>query len=179
MRTRPELATLTGLAFLGIICLATALPAQEQADVWQKIDELNDAKDFDGAYAMLAPLEDENGDDVRYLWRTARHHFNNSDNTTDEGVIERELYIGFSYAERALAADSNSADANGYYGILIGRVGEIEGTKQKIINSYDVANYTQRAIELDPENDSWQHVMGRWHYTLADLSWIERQIAAL
>jgi hypothetical protein len=58
-------------------------------------------------------------------------------------------------------------------------VGEIEGTKQKILNSYDVAKYTERAIELDPRYDSWQHVMGRWHYTLADLSWFERTIASI
>lgn len=174
MRTLRHLALLTGL------CLLTAvLYAQEDTSIWQQIDDLDQAKDFDGAYALLTPLAVDYGDDVSYLWRMARHHFNVSDNTTDEDVIERELYIGFDFAQKALAADSTSADANGYYGILIGRVGEIEGTRQKIINSYDVAKYTLRAIELDPKNDSWQHVMGRWHYTLAELSWIERQVATL
>ena len=109
----------------------------------------------------------------------ARHHFNNSDNTTDEEVIERELYAGFKYAGQALAADSTDANAHGYYGILIGRVGQIEGTKQKIINSYAVRNHTEMAIQLDPDNDAWYHVMGRWHFTLSDLSWIERNVAKL
>lgn len=163
-------------ALLGLVSLS----AQDTAvDVWQQIDDLNDAKDFDGAYALLEPLAADYGEDVAYLWRTARHHFNVSDNTTDEEVIERELYKGFEFAKQALAADSMNSYANGYYGILIGRVGEIEGTKQKILNSYDVAKYTERAIELDPNYDSWQHVMGRWHYTLADLSWFERTIASI
>lgn len=167
---------------VGIIALfgVVSLIGQDAAtDVWQQIDDLNDAKDFDGAYALLEPLAADFGDDVAYLWRIARHHFNESDNTTDEEVIERELYIGFEFAKQALAADSMNSYANGYYGILIGRVGEIEGTKQKILNSYDVAKYTERAIELDPTYDSWQHVMGRWHYTLADLSWFERTIASI
>ncbi len=169
------------LTVLASICIfAAALCAQDEgASVWQQIDDLNEAKDFGGAYALLAPLEADYGSDVRYLWRMARHHFDNSDNTTDEAVIEQELYAGFGFAEQALAADSSSADANGYYGILIGRVGEIEGTKQKILNSYDVEKYTLRAIEMDPEYDGWQHVMGRWHYTLADLSWFERTIASI
>ncbi len=172
--------TLRHLALLIILSLlSTALQAQGDTSIWQRIDDLDQAKDFDGTYALLAPLADDYSDDVRYLWRMARHHFNVSDNTTDEDVIERELYTGFDFAQKALATDSTSADANGYYGILIGRVGEIEGTRQKIINSYDVAKYTLRAIELDPDNDSWQHVMGRWHYTLAELSWIERQVATL
>ncbi len=179
MKTRHYFTELVGLALIGFISVVTVLRSQEVPSVWQRIDDQNEAKDFEGAYAQLAPLEGEHGNDVRYLWRMARHHFNNSDNTSDEAVIERELNAGFEFAQKALAADSASADAHGYYGILIGRVGEIEGTKQKIINSYDVKKHTMKAIELDPENDSWQHVMGRWHYTLADLSWFERQIASL
>ncbi len=179
MKTRHHLTKLTGLALIAISFSVTALWSQEGPSVWRQIDDLNDAKDFDGAYALLAPLEADYGSDLRYLWRMARHHFDNSDNTTDEAVIEREIYAGFGFAEQALAADSSSSDANGYYGILIGRVGEIEGTKQKILNSYDVKKHTMKAIELDPEYDGWQHVMGRWHYTLADLSWFERTIASI
>lgn len=188
MRARHHLSVLAGLIIMGVSVGITALrgqpvsgpvPAGEKTSLWQRIDDLNEEKDFDGAYALLSPLESEYGSDVRYLWRMARHHFNESDNTTDEEVIARELYTGFGYAKQALTADSTSADAQGYYGILIGRVGEIEGTKQKIINSYDVRDHTLKAIELDPENDSWQHVMGRWHYTLADLNWFERTIASI
>ena len=153
--------------------------AQGEASVWEQIDELNDASDFDGAFALLEPLGAEHGSEVGYLWRMARAHFNESDNTTDEEVIEREVRAGFEFAKQALATDSMDADANGYYAILIGRVGEIEGTKQKILNSYDVKKYAMKAAELDPSNDSWPHVLGRWHYTLADLSWFERTIASI
>ncbi len=47
------------------------------------------------------------------------------------------------------------------------------------MNSYEVKDHTLKAIELDPEDDGNYHVMGRWHYTLADLSWFERKIAGL
>ncbi|MFB0517023.1 MAG: hypothetical protein ACETWG_10550 [Candidatus Neomarinimicrobiota bacterium] len=176
----PVQKTLGLLVLVGIFVVTTGLKAQDEgAPVWQQIDDLNDADDFDGAYALLAPLKAEYGSDVRYLWRIARHHFNNSDNTTDEEVIEREVHTGFEFSKQALAADTMDADAQGWYGILIGRVGEIKGTKQKILNSYDVKKHTLKAIDLDPDNDSWQHVMGRWHYTLADLNWFERTIASI
>jgi tetratricopeptide (TPR) repeat protein len=73
----------------------------------------------------------------------------------------------------------NVAGGHQYYAILIGRIGEIEGTKQKIENSYAVREHTMKAIELDPTNDSNYHVMGRWHFALADLSWVERKIASI
>ncbi|UCH11398.1 MAG: hypothetical protein JSU61_05785 [Fidelibacterota bacterium] len=167
------------IAAVAILCGVVVVWAQGEPSVWEQIDELNDAKDFDGAFALLEPLGAEHGGEVGYLWRMGRHHFNESDNTTDEEMIEREVRAGFEFAKQALAADSMDADANGYYAILIGRVGEIEGTKQKILNSYDVKKYAMKATELDPSNDSWPHVMGRWHYTLADLSWFERTIASI
>ena len=55
----------------------------------------------------------------------------------------------------------------------------LEGTKQKIINSYDVEEYGLKAIELDPTYDGSLHLLGRWHYELADLSWIERTVAKI
>lgn len=173
----------TGLLLLGLWgALAGPLAAQQEVPplpVWQVIDDRNAAKDFDGAYALLAPLAGEYGSDAPYLWRLARHHFNTSDNTVDAGVVERELRLGFEYAEQALAADSTSGPAHGYYAILIGRLGEIAGTKQKIINSYAVRDHTLKAVALDPDTDTWQHVMGQWHYKLADLSWFERTIASV
>lgn len=171
---RRELVRLIGVGMLGVMLA----PLWGQGGIsWEDVDALNDAKDFDGAYQLLQQAPDKGA--VDYLWRRARHHFNVSDNTTDEDVIKSALYEGFEYAKQALAADSTSGQAHGYYGILIGRVGEIEGTKQKIINSYAVREHTLKAIELDPGYDGWYHVMGRWHYTLSDLSWVERTVASI
>ncbi|MCF6238077.1 MAG: hypothetical protein L3J79_04560, partial [Candidatus Marinimicrobia bacterium] len=57
--------------------------------------------------------------------------------------------------------------------------GEAEGTEQKIKNSYGMRDHTLLAIKYDPDDDANYHVMGRWHYALSDLSWIERQIASI
>ncbi len=179
MRAQITLTLVTLLVVLGQATAQEAVDVTATGDTWQQIDDLNDASDFDGAFALLKPMEAEHGADVEYLWRLARHHFNVSDNTSDEALIEKELYRGLEFAQSALAADSGSSWAHGYYGILIGRVGEIEGTKQKITNSYAVRDHTMRAIALDPGYDGWQHVMGRWHFALSDLSWIERTVASI
>ena len=154
-------------------------PLVAQDDGWMSIDQLNEDKEFDAAYAQLSEMSAVHANDVAYLWRMARHHFTVSDNSDVTGVISQNVYAGLDFARLALAADSSSADANGYFGILIGRAGEIEGTKQKIVNSYEVASHTLRAIELQPADDAWQHVMGRWHFALADLSWLERTFASI
>ena len=42
----------------------------------------------------------------------------------------------FDYAKRALELNPKSARANHWFAVLIGKIGIIEGTEQKIINSY-------------------------------------------
>ena len=156
-----------------------ALPAAGQDNMWGDIDALNEAKDFAASGRLLMEIAAQQEGSADYRWRMARYHFNLSDNASDEAVIAENIYAGLEFARQSLAADSNSAGAHGYYGILIGRAGEIEGTKQKIINSYEVGDHTLKAIEIAPQEDTWQHVMGRWNYTLADLSCIERTIASI
>jgi len=150
---------------------------QDISSLLSSADQKQKENDFEGNYALLQDAERLEPENLEVIWRLARAHFDFSDNTNDEAVISEHIYAGFEYARRALEKDNNSAKAHKWYGILIGRVGEIEGTEQKIKNSYKVSEHTLKAIDLDPEDDGNYHVMGRWHFTLADLNWFERTIA--
>ncbi|MFQ6615395.1 MAG: tetratricopeptide repeat protein [Fidelibacterota bacterium] len=169
----------TGAAALIVSVGLFPLRGQTVDSYLDRADERHEQNDFPGSYELLKDAEELDPDNLEVLWRLARAHFDFSDNTDDEELIESHVRQGFEYAQRALGTDDASAKAHKWYGILIGRVGEIEGTEQKIKNSYKVAEHTLRAIELDPEDDGTYHVMGRWHFTLADLNWFERTIASL
>jgi len=153
--------------------------AQSFDDLITQSDAKNDVDDYDAEYALLKQAEELDPDNFEVIWRLARVHFNFFDNSTDEEVISTNAYAGLDYAKKALELDDGRAESHKWYGILIGQVGILEGTKQKILNSYEVKDHTLKAIELDPSDDGNLHVMGRWHYTLADLSWFERKIAGL
>ncbi len=162
-----------------VLILAGFVMAQGFGDLIDQADVKYDDDDFSAAYELLGQAEQLEPDNFEVIWSLARVHWALSDNSEDEVVISENIYAGFDYAKRALEMDDGRAESHKWYGILIGRVGELEGTKQKILNSYEVKDHTLKALELDPEDDGNFHVMGRWHYTLADLSWFERKIAGL
>lgn len=152
----------------------------------QSIDELidqSDAKHDDDAYSacyyLLEKAEKLDVNNYEVIWRLARVHFDFADNSEDETVISDNYYKGLDYAKRALELDDNRAESHKWYGILIGKVGILEGSKQKILNSYEVKKHTLKAIELDPEDDGNYHVMGQWNFVLSELSWFEKKIAGL
>lgn len=162
-----------------LLILAGFVMAQGFGDLIDKSDVTHDDDDYAATYALLQQAEELEANNFEVIWRLARVHFDFSDNSEDETVISDNFYKGLDYAKKALELDDSRAEAHKWYGILIGKVGELEGTKQKILNSYEVKDHTLKAIELDPEDDGNFHVMGRWHYTLSDLSWFERKIAGL
>ncbi len=162
-----------------VLILAGFVIAQGFGDLIDKADALHELDDFSGNFELLKKAEGLEVDNFEVVWRLARAHFDFFDNSEDENVISENAHTGLDYATKALEMDESRAESHKWYGILIGQVGILEGTKQKILNSYEVKEHTLKAIELDPEDDGNFHVMGRWHHTLADLSWFERKIAGL
>jgi tetratricopeptide (TPR) repeat protein len=144
-----------------------------------KTDALHDANEYETELVQLEKLSSEFPEDVEVLWRLAQVHFDIADQTEDEEVHKAHFYPGFEAAKEAVQIDPNSARSNHWYAVLIGKIGMLEGTKQKITNSYEVEKYGLKAIELDPTYDGSLHLLGRWHYELADLSWIERTVAKI
>lgn len=146
----------------------------------EQAEKLHDAKNYQATMEKLREAEKLDPNNPEVLWKIARAYFDFADQEPDNLEVQKaNIYPGLEYAKKCVNLYPNIAGGHQYYAILIGRVGEIEGTKQKITNSYAVREHTLKAIELDPDEDANYHVMGRWHFALADLSWAERQIASL
>ncbi len=171
---KPALHRLTGILLLSGGLLFSATTAQLAG-----LDQLEADGQYEATLSGLEQLAEASPADAEILWRIAQAHFDIADQTDNAEEDKAHLYPGLEAAGAALAADSTSARANHWYAVLMGQVGMLEGTRQKITNSYAVRKYALRAIELDPNYDGTYHVMGRWHYELASLNWFEKKIAAL
>lgn len=158
---------------------AKVLPA-ELFEFMVKADSAHAAKDYDLTMQLLEQaLElDKKNDEI--LWKISRGYFDFADRKPNDLEYKKPfLYKGREFADRALALNDKSAGGHKWYAIHHGQIGEAEGTEQKIKNSYGMRDHTLLAIQYDPNDDANYHVMGRWHYALADLSWFERKIAGM
>ena len=57
-------------------------------------------------------------------------------------------------------------------------MGRYKGIKEKIADGGLIRDHTLRALELTPDDAGLNHIMGRWCYEVAGISWVQRQIAA-
>jgi len=80
-------------------------------------------------------------------------------------------------AKKAVEIDPSHAKGHLYLSIALGRVALDAGAKERIKLSKEVKRAVDKALTIDPKDDSAWHVLGRWHRKLSNLSWIEKKFA--
>ena len=80
-------------------------------------------------------------------------------------------------SKRSVAADPKNPQAQLALAVSYGRVAPFLDNKTKIAYSKLVKEHVERSLALDPKNDLSWHVLGAWHYELANLNPILRTIA--
>ncbi len=149
-------------------------------DLLMQAEVAHDAKDYEATMKLLKAAEELDGQNEEVIWKISRGYFDFADRKPNDTEYKKKyIYDGRTYAEKALALNDKSAGGHKWYAIHHGQIGEAEGTEQKIKNSYGMRDHTMLAIKYDPSNAGNYHVMGRWHYALSDLSWLERQVASI
>jgi len=144
-----------------------------------KSDSLYENGLYNQSFSVIKNIYNNNSNNVDVIFRMARSIFLKAQNEKNKKKKMQYYYRGLKQAEEALRLDPNNGHANFWYAAYIGRIGELEGNKQAILNSYEVKKYALIAIDLEPNYDSAYHMMGRWHYELANLNNFEKKIAAI
>ncbi len=90
--------------------------------------------------------------------------------TTRDNYYTAALY----YAKQALASTPQSDEANVVMAIAIGRSALTKSGKEKVALVKDIKHYTDFAIKYNKQNFKAWHVLGKWHYEVSNLNFVER-----
>lgn len=146
----------------------------------QKADSLHTGPESEKkeGFMMLLEKKDQYGQEVPFLWRLARSYGDMFDLTSD--IEDKKSYTeaGKIFAEKAITLDPMSADSHQWFAIMCGYMSEYESVQNKIKNGYLFKDHLDKAIELKPQDPLSYYLLGRWCYAVAQLSWIERKVAA-
>lgn len=94
----------------------------------------------------------------------------------------KRLYYesALAFAQRAIQADGNSADANYAMAMASGKLTDVETENKKIVGFVkDVKNYADKAILINPNHAKANYTLGKWHYEMVTLSGIKKMAVKL
>ncbi|XP_012224815.1 regulator of microtubule dynamics protein 1-like [Linepithema humile] len=128
-------------------------------------------------YFELRNLADTYPDNVDVIWRYARSCYKYSEYcTTDPDVQKAALDAGIKACEKLLTV--SNADLHKWCAILVGVYGDFLPVTEKIKNGYRFKELVLEALEISPHDSDLHYLLGRFKYEVANLSWIERKVAA-
>ena len=84
---------------------------------------------------------------------------------------------GYQYASTAYTLDSTNSEVNVMMAFSLGRLTLIQTNKERVEAAVAIKRYAGQAIRYDPANFKAYHILGRWHYEVSKLNFIERTFA--
>ena len=101
---------------------------------------------------------------------------------TDASAKEEKLRLGhlaLDYSVRAAVAGPQDSDAQLATAITLGKMLPDLPAKEQIAASPRIKESADKALELDPKNDTAWLVLGRWNRVLADVNMVKRALASV
>jgi tetratricopeptide (TPR) repeat protein len=83
----------------------------------------------------------------------------------------------YGYAQRAYRIDSTNSDANVVMAFSLARLALDQNGKERVVSANEIRRYAEQAIRNDPGNFKAYHILGRWHYEVSNLNFLERTLA--
>ena len=125
-------------------------------------------------YLPAEKIEPENAELLVKIARQYRHLM------TDATAKKEKLRLGqisLEYAQRAASLAPKNAEAQLSPAISYGKMMPFMGSKDQVDASPKIKQSVDRALELDPKNDTAWHILGRWNRVLADMNVVKRVLA--
>ena len=96
----------------------------------------------------------------------------------DSQLKKKLAFEALEFASKAIELDKDNAECHKWYAIAVGSLSDYITTKEKILNGHKFKEHVDIALHLKPGDPSLHHMLGRFCYEIANLTWVERKVAS-
>lgn len=148
-------------------------------DIIAKADAFHKAEDIHANFKTLEEAYASGNQDPEILWRLGRACYDQAQETTDKAEKQKHITRALELEKAAVEQLPNNFAAQKWCGIVLSATGEFIPTKEKIANAYIIRDHFLKATELNPNDCTSAHCLGKWCWSVLQIGWIERQAASL
>lgn len=150
---------------------------QDLVDKKQRADSLYESFQEEEALKLYRNILEEEPENYKALWRGSFLYSRVGNRLNDQDDQKEYFNHGIDLAERALEVDSTDAQSHFVMSVAMGRKALISGARDRVAASRSIKKHVDKALEYDENHAGAWHVLGRWHFKVANLSWVERAAA--
>ncbi len=166
---------LSSILFLIFACFITSLSAQTIADA----NTLKDAYKENDALAKYNAIYAADNTNYEAVYNISYMNSRIGYRTLDAAAKKNYYFKAKEFATKALQLNGTDAESNFVMAVAMGRMAEIASTKERVAASKDIKKYSDLALKYNPNHAGAWHVLGKWNYRVANLSFAEESAAKL
>uniref|UniRef100_A0A8B9VNL3 Regulator of microtubule dynamics protein 2 n=1 Tax=Anas zonorhyncha TaxID=75864 RepID=A0A8B9VNL3_9AVES len=156
---------------------------EELLTLLRQVDSLHKGSEDDKkeSFRLLLEKDDKYENCVDFLWRVARAYGDMFEMTAD--TEEKKKYVSDGKYIKNVYLNHKKYVCVFFFSplrfaIMCGYMSQFESVQNKIRNGYLFKEHLDKAIELKPQDPFLYYLNGRWCYSVAQLSWLEKKVAA-
>jgi tetratricopeptide (TPR) repeat protein len=142
-------------------------------------DAAHDVFDHETALKNYKAAFNADAKNCEAAWKVSRALANIGDERTDKAERTDYFNKAEAFAKTAIELCPDSDMAHLSMSIAVGRVALMAGKKEQVQLSQVVKDEAEKAIQLNPNNDTAHHVYARWHRKVATLSGVSKTFAKI
>lgn len=143
-------------------------------DLLQRASEQIENANETDALELFKQILEQDSIQFDALWNTSVLYGQRGKRSEDSSARESHYNRSNRYADRCLEHHPQKAPCHFAKALIIGRLSEDEGTRERLKQSIEVKAHADKAIELNPDFSRTWHLLGVWHTKVANLSRFER-----
>lgn len=94
---------------------------------------------------------------------------------TDKKAKQNFFESAKMYADKALAVDLNSAEANYARAVVADKLTGVETENKKLAADIkDVKTYADKALSINPNHGKANYILGKWNFEMVTLAWAKK-----
>lgn len=162
-----------------LLCLAGALQAQNSQPLINESIQLEKAANEAGALDKLKQVLRQEPNNYYALWKSSELYSRLGVSQAGRNAQLAYYQAGKRMAEQATRVQPG--DAEGYYALSVamGRIALTSPNKEKIAAVKAIKTNAEKALRLNPSHGRAWHVLGKWHYEISGLNFVERTAVKL
>jgi tetratricopeptide (TPR) repeat protein len=166
-----------GILWCSFLASPWLMAQQENPSDFIKIaEQYLQRQDEDGALEAYLLALDQNPENIQALIN-ASYYSSRVGNRKSRDEQIKLFQQALKWAHQAIELQPESAEAHLVLSIALGRIALVAPARERMKYSLQIEVEAERALQLNPNLAGAMHIMGLWHYRMANLSAAEMEAA--
>jgi len=159
-----------------------AIGSAEQATI-AKADALftKDPAPYEEEYQVLSQGQKDFPNDPEIAWRLCRSYYHMATEVHSADAVEKKKWLedGLEVAKKTKEKFPEHFGGYKWSALLLGTLGDLLATKEKIANSFTIKDNLLQAEKLAPKDATTKVALAKWCYAVASIGFLERNLASV